>query len=145
MTAWQSWSGFGRRTTPRDSKRRTGGVHGPRPFYVGQLASRGTTLTAAAPDFVILGDCPSGVDRAAWEWCVAHLRPDQWRCHGADWNRFGHAAGPKRNGAMVAHAVELRAAHPAAAVFVLAFPRGGPGTADCMRQARAAGLAVEEF
>jgi hypothetical protein len=98
-------------------------------------------LEAVDPDFVILGDCPTGVDAKALYWCKTSLRPEQYKVHRADWDaarRAGNvrAAGPIRNAAMVAHAVELGA-------LVLAFPRGGPGTADCMRQARAAGLVVE--
>jgi hypothetical protein len=100
-------------------------------------------LDAAAPAFVVLGDCPTGVDALALEWCEENLTPDDYQVHRADWKAFGPAAGPKRNAAMVAHAAQLKIDWPP--VFVLAFPRGGPGTRDCMAQARRAGLTVEEL
>ncbi len=50
----------------------------------------------------------------------------------ANWQQHGPAAGPIRNTRMLADS------RPDA---VLAFP-GGPGTADCIRQAEAAGLTV---
>lgn len=102
-----------------------------------------SVLDACAPSFVILGDCPSGVDAAAWRWCVARLRDEQYVWHWANWARYGNSAGPHRNAAMVADAVARRAG--GADVLVLAFPRGGPGTQDCMVQARAAGLEIWEF
>lgn len=50
----------------------------------------------------------------------------------ADWQTHGKAAGPIRNGAMLAkHAPD----------GVVAFP-GHNGTADCVRQAEAAGIKV---
>lgn len=52
--------------------------------------------------------------------------------HDADWNEYGRAAGPIRNQEMV----------DAGADVCLAFPTGGPGTRDCMRRARDAGIRV---
>lgn len=51
----------------------------------------------------------------------------------ADWQTHGRAAGPKRNRVMMA------TERPA---IVLAYPRGGPGTADMMRVATEAGALV---
>lgn len=100
-------------------------------------------LSACQPAFVILGDCPTGVDTIALEWCKENLEPHQYTKHVAQWRTFGPGAGPKRNGAMVAHAKQF--AVGGESVLVLAFPRGGPGTRDCMAQARRAGLTVEEL
>ena len=85
------------------------------------------------PDRVLVGDCPTGADRAARDWCRANKVPCE--VFRADWTQ-GRKAGPLRNGRLVARAVELRAK------ALLAFPRGGPGTADCMCQARAVGLRI---
>lgn len=91
------------------------------------------TLSLAEPDFLILGDCPTGVDAFALAWaCCNDVKRKR---HIADWRGLRKKAGPVRNGEMVAHGVLLGAE-------VIAFPRGGPGTADCMKQARAAGLPV---
>lgn len=56
--------------------------------------------------------------------------------HPADWERHGKAAGPIRNGEMVALGADV----------VLAFPLGrSVGTRDCMRRAQRAGIAVINF
>lgn len=47
----------------------------------------------------------------------------------ADWTRYGRSAGPRRNAEMIALRPDL----------VLAFP-GGRGTANCVLQARLAGI-----
>jgi len=86
------------------------------------------------PDRVLVGCCPTGADLAAREWCAKHGVP--CRVFRARWGLSGRRAGPLRNARMIAAAVE------AGAFCVLAFPRGGPGTRDCMNQATAAGLAV---
>lgn len=54
----------------------------------------------------------------------------------AEWRAYGRRAGPMRNSAMAAYAAEL-------AGGCLALP-GGRGTADMVRQARAAGLTVHD-
>lgn len=53
--------------------------------------------------------------------------------HPANWDKWGKAAGPIRNQEMVDLGADL----------VPAFP-GGPGTRDCVRRARAAGIEVRE-
>lgn len=100
-------------------------------------------LDAAAPQYVILGDCPTGVDAYAREWCKANLPATAWWKHSAAWKLFGTSAGPRRNQVMVGHALQY--VQSGSNVRVLAFPRGGPGTRDCMKQARRAGLTVEEL
>ena len=71
-----------------------------------------------------------GADRLARDWAAA--RPDIQRfvCR-ADWASHGAAAGPMRNARMLEWGPDL----------VVAFP-GGRGTADMVRQARAAGVEV---
>lgn len=92
-----------------------------------------SALNAEEPTLVIHGQA-AGVDAMADEWArysaVPVLRVP------ANWNAHGKAAGPIRNGVMVEIAKRLGA-------VVMAFP-GGAGTADCVRQARAAGLEVRE-
>ena len=88
-------------------------------------------LDALAPNHVLHGDAP-GVDAAAARWCLD--RDVAATAMAARWDLHGRAAGPIRNGHLVALAVKLDAA-------VHAFP-GGRGTADCVRRARAAGLSV---
>ena len=53
----------------------------------------------------------------------------------AAWNKWGYSAGPRRNAWMIEYG---KPDH------VLAFP-GGPGTADMVRRARAAGIPVTEI
>jgi hypothetical protein len=57
--------------------------------------------TLSAPDLVILGDCPRGVDKIALNACddlsLAHHQEE------ADWDRYGLGAGPIRNGVMLDH------------------------------------------
>lgn len=76
-------------------------------------------------------------DYLAWRWATANempvvTHPAKWSKHGA--RRKGNPAGPIRNGEM------LKMWQPD---LVLAFP-GGKGTADMVRQARAAGVEVCE-
>jgi hypothetical protein len=94
----------------------------------------GFTLYLAKPEFLILGDCPTGVDAYAKAWAI--LAGVRYERHIADWRGpLRKKAGPARNGKMVARGVLLEAE-------VIAFPRRGPGTRDCMKQASAAGLTV---
>jgi hypothetical protein len=81
---------------------------------------------------VVVGDCPTGVDAITRKAC------ETWglscKVYVADWRGEGRRAGPIRNGRMVADG----------AIRCLAFP-GGTGTADCIRQARKAGIPVTDF
>lgn len=56
--------------------------------------------------------------------------------HPAEWKKLGPAAGPIRNKEMLEKHPDLR--------MVIAFP-GGSGTADMVRRAKAAGIAVWEI
>jgi len=97
-------------------------------------------LNASSVTHLMVGDCPTGADHFAREWWesgeaerMAHRRVTR-QVFEAFWTAQGRAAGPIRNGRMVAAGADL----------VLAFP-GGRGTADCVRQARAAGIPVKEI
>ncbi len=73
-----------------------------------------------------------GADSLAGLWATEHGYPEQ--VYPADWARLGAGAGPIRNQAMI---------DAGGVVAVVALP-GGPGTADMVRRARAAGLPVWE-
>jgi hypothetical protein len=74
-----------------------------------------------------------GADQLAYEWASAHGVPRQ--AFPARWTTYRRAAGPIRNGQMLAEG-EPR--------WVIAFP-GGRGTADMIRRARAAGYIVGRY
>jgi hypothetical protein len=81
---------------------------------------------------VIDGAAP-GADALANEWARSKgIKTQRFR---ADWRLQGRKAGPLRNAQM------LREGRPD---LVIAFP-GGDGTADMIRQARAAGVEVKDF
>jgi hypothetical protein len=90
------------------------------------------------PVTLVVGDCPTGADRAAtdvWRyWASVH--PDWYlpaEVYRADWRTEGKVAGPNRNQRMVDAGVDV----------CLAFPLDGSrGTWDCVRRARAAGIPV---
>lgn len=80
---------------------------------------------------IINGGC-AGADTFAADWAKAG--PILCQTFKADWYAHGDAAGPIRNQQM------LDEGKPD---LVIAFP-GGRGTADMLRRARAAGIAVQE-
>jgi hypothetical protein len=82
---------------------------------------------------LVHGQCPKGgADLWAEEW--AHRRGFAVERHPADWDRFGKAAGPKRNSLMVSLGGDLCVAFPGP---------GSTGTWDCVRKAADAGMNVE--
>ena len=87
---------------------------------------------AAKPDLFIIHGGAAGADQRAAEWAASRGVP----CAEvpAHWDYFGKKAGPTRNGWML----RLKPAG------VVAFP-GGDGTADCVAQARIAGVPVKEI
>ena len=94
----------------------------------------GVALKLFRPIVIVTGGCPTGADRMAEEWAHrAGVEVEVWL---ADWAAYGRAAGPIRNGRMVA----------AGARYCLAFPlQGSRGTEDCIRRAEAAGIPVQRF
>lgn len=79
---------------------------------------------------IILNGGARGADRLAMEWAIDHKVPH--KSYLANWQVYGHAAGPIRNQRM------LNEGKPD---LVVAFP-GGKGTRDMVRKATAAGVAV---
>lgn len=79
---------------------------------------------------VVHGDCPTGADRIAKEFCdEMNITQDP---HPADWSQ-GRKAGPLRNKRMVSLGADV----------CLAFPLGeSRGTRGCMKMAEAAGIKV---
>lgn len=85
---------------------------------------------AVPPCTIVHGGC-RGADTMAGE--VAAELGHAVEVHVADWDRFGHAAGPLRNIQMVEKGADV----------VLAFPSlMSKGTRQCIRVARAGGLRV---
>jgi hypothetical protein len=76
------------------------------------------------------GNIIGGADFWAWRWAVDRGRP--CLTFPANWTKFGNGAGPLRNQQML---------HEGKPVGVIAF-RGGTGTADMVKRAKAAGLPV---
>lgn len=85
-----------------------------------------------------LGDCPTGVDKFALEWAENYGCP--YIMHRAEWGKHGNAAGPMRNGRMVAAAAEHTGSRAGIAFWSGKTARSG--TLDCMSQATAAGIYV---
>ena len=85
-------------------------------------------LHSCRPVAKLLHGGARGADRLAALW--AERRGIPVEAHPADWSQ-GKGAGPARNARMIALRPDL----------VIAFP-GGPGTADAVRRARAAGIEV---
>lgn len=98
---------------------------------------RAVVVSALADQRRLLGDAvlvhgdARGLDRlAAWVWSRWGLPVE---VHPADWERFGRAAGHRRNAEMV----------KAGADVCLAFPIGAsPGTRSCAAMAQKAGIPV---
>lgn len=87
-------------------------------------------------DIVIISGGASGVDSAAIDFAICNYCPFQeYPVALADWQKYGKAAGPRRNQRM------LDEGKPD---LVLAFP-GGAGTADMVRRARQANVTVIEI
>ena len=90
--------------------------------------------TQTEPFILVHGACPRGADRLADEWAASTDGVFAER-HPADWS-MGRHAGPLRN----QHMVNLGADH------VLAFIKdNSPGASHLVRQARKAGIPVQEF
>ena len=97
-----------------------------------QVAEVLSTIMARAGTMRILTGGATGADRLAAEWARSKMvAVVEFPVSLGEWRAHGLAAGPIRNARMVAMRPDV----------VVAFP-GGAGTADCVRQARAAGIPV---
>lgn len=85
------------------------------------------------PDLHLILGRAKGVDEFAEDWAVVHWV--NYSVYPADWDKYGKGAGAIRNKQM------LDEGKPD---IVIAFP-GGPGTANMVKQARAAKVAVLEI
>ncbi len=104
-------------------------VCGGRDYFDAERIDR--VLDLVGPSLVIHGDA-RGADAMAAGWAVKRGVPH--KPFYADWQRYGAAAGPKRNRQMLLERPQL----------VIAFP-GGTGTADCTGAAMQMGIQVVEL
>lgn len=82
---------------------------------------------------IVRGDCPTGLDLIAREWCINAWTP--WETFEAEWDRYGKEAGPRRNQKMADSGADV----------CLGFPLDlstWSGTLDCMTRASEAGIPV---
>ena len=96
---------------------------------IGDLLAALDAEHARDPIATIVQGGATGADTTARWW--ANKRGLQCETYKAAWGQYGLRAGPMRNTMMVADGADL----------VIAAP-GGKGTADCVKKARAAGIAV---
>lgn len=112
-------------------------VSGGRDFArMGRLFRELDSLRALFGGFTFLGEGgePNGADRMARTW--AQLRGIPTSCIVAEWQKFGKAAGPLRNTRLID---ELKPD------LIVAFPTGGPGTTNMIKQARERKIKLEIF
>ncbi len=94
----------------------------------------GEARMAGRPVIIRHGKCPhGGVDKVAHDWAEKTLGVTAEPMP-ADWDTHGRAAGPIRNGEMVALGAEICEAFPAP---------DSRGTWDCIRKAADAGIPVQ--
>lgn len=86
---------------------------------------------------VVHGSCPTGADAFAEEWVsLTRRHGNRSESHPANWNKYGKAAGPIRNRAMVEAGAEI----------CLAFIRNGSrGASHCADLAEKAGIKTIRF
>jgi hypothetical protein len=82
-------------------------------------------------DYLILGDCPTGVDLWARRFVMFYRRSHV--VHLANWETEGYAAGPNRNGRMAADG-------PTHGVALVVPTAKNNGTRDCYRKLRDVGI-----
>lgn len=91
-------------------------------------------LDTLNPKGVIVGDCPTGIDLFVRAYC--RYKNINFTIFEANWNKYGLSAGPVRNKEMIKFGLPLGA-------ILIAF-KGGKGTMDCIKQAKAANMLVLE-
>lgn len=90
-------------------------------------------LSQLAPAVLCVGDA-IGADKIARDW--ATWSQTHCRVNAADWPRFGKAAGPMRNAALVKDWLETNPAAPHVAVFCWSAASACRGTCDTFRRVR---------
>jgi hypothetical protein len=98
---------------------------------LGCAFSRLDAIHAETPVTLLIQGGAIGADTLAYLW--AESRKVECVTVTAEWVKYGPSAGPIRNGRMLEYKPDL----------VIAFP-GGRGTANMVKQARKAGIAVVE-
>jgi hypothetical protein len=93
------------------------------------------------PDTVMInGRCPTGVDQICYEWAI--LNKVELLTYPAEWEKYGKAAGPKRNMEMLQMLMSKKSS------IVYAFFYGDPatsrGTANMVRACRMQGIEPTE-
>lgn len=99
-------------------------------------------LDANADLLIRVGDCRTGLDAFVQAWARRRwMIVWRMRClvYEADWDRFGKAAGPKRNAVMVADGADEMHA------WFAPPPALNRGTTGCCKLARRAGIPVVEY
>lgn len=81
---------------------------------------------------LIIGGGAKGADKLGKDWAKENII--EYKTFHADWNKYGKAAGPKRNTEMAKIATHL-----------IAFNTGGRGTADMLRQANDFKLKIRDI
>ena len=92
---------------------------------------------------VIVGDCPTGADEYAREWCSDYNTDAQ--VFEADWGAYGKRAGPIRNLQMVTVLAGFATAEMVCVVAFLEPGAGNRGTQNTVDLARQRGLIVHEI
>jgi len=103
----------------------------PRKLVAALERSETTAIEEGRALVIRVGDCPTGIDHRAREWArEKHVTVVEYR---ADWQKYGHSAGPRRNAEMVADGAELALA---------SWDGRSRGTLDTIRRCVQAGIEV---
>jgi hypothetical protein len=100
---------------------------------------------------VVHGGCRTGGDRIADGWAHIQIRDGKnvtTEIHDADWDRYGRAAGPRRNAEMVKAGADECLCFLAQCSDHRCYrsdPHGSHGAAGCARMAAEAGIPVRYF
>lgn len=107
-----------------------------------------SALAKLAPELLVVGDCPTGADAIARDWATWYSpSPIRVDFHRAEWSRFGRAAGPRRNAAMIDRLCSLRSLGRSVLCLFCWPPAGvaSRGTVSTFKLAVAEGLPFVEI
>jgi hypothetical protein len=105
-----------------------------------QAYSWWTEIDPWGTEFVVVHGAARGADTMADEWACTQaateprIKPES---HPADWERYGNAAGHKRNQEMLDTGIDL--------VLAFQWSEKSPGTKGCVRMAKRMGIPVKQF